>query len=207
MNSCAGSLLPGANNITNEPQFVNEGAGDFHLAAGSPCRNTGSNQFAAMPWDLAGMARIAEGVVDMGAYEFIGGSAIVVIPSVVNFGTLVVDEASTASVSIINGGSGVLTGAVSGVQAPFSLLGTSAYVLPDGAGTGITFMFAPSSIGVFSNVVACSGGGGTTVLLTGAAVPEPMMLAGIALLTICNVAAKRRKMTVVHVVQSATRAN
>jgi hypothetical protein len=38
-------------------------------------------------------------------------------------------------------------------------------------------------------------------------VPEPASWCLLGLLTICNVAAKRRKMTVVHVVQSATRAN
>ena len=59
-------------NITNDPQFVNSGAGDYHLKAASPCRDTGNNAFAAGTADLDGKPRIVHGAVDMGAYEFQG---------------------------------------------------------------------------------------------------------------------------------------
>ncbi len=59
-------------NITNDPQFVNSGAGDYHLKAASPCRDTGSNAFVSGTADLDGKPRIVHGAVDMGAYEFQG---------------------------------------------------------------------------------------------------------------------------------------
>jgi len=64
----------GVGNITNAPLFVNEAAGDYHLAAGSPCINAGTNQdWMIGALDLAGLPRIASGTVDMGAYESQGG--------------------------------------------------------------------------------------------------------------------------------------
>jgi hypothetical protein len=59
-------------NITNDPQFVNSGTGDYHLKAASPCRDTGNKAFAAGTADLDGQPRIVHGNVDMGAYEFQG---------------------------------------------------------------------------------------------------------------------------------------
>ena len=61
----------GIGNITNAPLFMNEVAGDFRLAAGSPCINAGTNfDWMLLALDLAGLPRIAGGTVDMGAYEF-----------------------------------------------------------------------------------------------------------------------------------------
>jgi hypothetical protein len=60
----------GANNFTNPPLFADLAAGDFHLSAVSPCINAGSNAFGTGGADLDGDPRIADGTVDMGAYEF-----------------------------------------------------------------------------------------------------------------------------------------
>ena len=60
----------GSNNITNNPSFKNPALGDFRLVAGSPCINAGDNTWATTAVDLDGHARIAEGIVDMGAYEY-----------------------------------------------------------------------------------------------------------------------------------------
>ena len=74
-NNCAypaypGPITSGSGTITAHPMFVNYGAGDFRLQAGSPCINTGLNQaWMAGAQDLAGNARIYGAVVDMGAYE------------------------------------------------------------------------------------------------------------------------------------------
>ncbi|AVP96526.1 hypothetical protein C7S18_04625 [Ahniella affigens] len=57
----------GANNVN--PQFVN-GSNDFHLAAGSPAIDTGSNSFNTATSDLDFNPRVVNGVIDIGAYEF-----------------------------------------------------------------------------------------------------------------------------------------
>jgi hypothetical protein len=64
--------LPGGNHCTAAaPGFTSPGS-DYHLAPGSPCIDTGTNE----PWmgsatDLEGNPRIWDGVVDMGCYEWV----------------------------------------------------------------------------------------------------------------------------------------
>jgi hypothetical protein len=55
---------------TNDPGFVNPGAGDYHLASNSPCINSGNNAFVSAADDLDGNLRIAGGTVDLGCYEY-----------------------------------------------------------------------------------------------------------------------------------------
>ena len=58
--------------ITNDPLFVDAPGGDYRLSQPSPCFNTGDNIYAptnVSPNDLAGIPRIIDGTVDMGAYE------------------------------------------------------------------------------------------------------------------------------------------
>jgi hypothetical protein len=60
------------NNITSSPLFVNGAGGDYHLAAGSPCIDTGVN-FYWYAWperDLDGNCRLLGSHVDVGCYEF-----------------------------------------------------------------------------------------------------------------------------------------
>ena len=61
----------GTGHITNDPQFVNAAAGDFHLRATSPCINAGTNAHAVGDTDFDGNPRIHGGTVDMGAYEYV----------------------------------------------------------------------------------------------------------------------------------------
>ncbi len=60
--------LAGGHNISLDPQFVNAANGDYHLQAGSPCINAGSN-IGAPSEDLEGNRRPIKGTVDMGCYE------------------------------------------------------------------------------------------------------------------------------------------
>lgn len=66
------------NNITTNPSFVNYAAGNFRLAKGSPCINTGTNNLDWMTGaiDLDGRIRIRYGTGDMGAYEYIAAGTI-----------------------------------------------------------------------------------------------------------------------------------
>ncbi len=50
---------------------------DFHLKAGSPCIDSGTNSASSLPvLDLDGNPRVINGTVDMGAYEFSGSQPI-----------------------------------------------------------------------------------------------------------------------------------
>jgi len=75
---CSLPLPPGQGNIFADPKFVS--ASDLRLRKDSPCINAGNNTDAAIPYDLAGVYRIFNKIVDMGAYEWSSGSA--VIPAV-----------------------------------------------------------------------------------------------------------------------------
>ena len=66
--TCTTPVIGGAGNLTNEPGFL--GGGDYHLAANSPCLNTGSNlAWMGSAADLEGRPRLMAGRVDRGAYE------------------------------------------------------------------------------------------------------------------------------------------
>jgi hypothetical protein len=60
----------GANNITNEPLFLNLAGENYHLQSNSPCINAGNNVYVSITNDFEGNPRIVGGTVDMGAYEY-----------------------------------------------------------------------------------------------------------------------------------------
>lgn len=72
--SCTMPAPGGAGNVAKNPQFVDAGAGNYRLQAGSPCINAGDNAAVSGDTDLDGNPRIALGSpygrVDMGAYEY-----------------------------------------------------------------------------------------------------------------------------------------
>jgi hypothetical protein len=65
---------PGEGNISEDPQFVDPGGGDYHLGPGSPCIDSGTDA-GAPDHDLDGTPRPIDGdgdstaTTDMGAYE------------------------------------------------------------------------------------------------------------------------------------------
>ena len=70
-NCCVeGGAWAGANNIAEDPLFVNSGTGNYRLADGSPCIDAGEDAVAVGDRDLAGSARVKNGHVDVGAYEY-----------------------------------------------------------------------------------------------------------------------------------------
>lgn len=69
-NCCVeGGAWAGANNLAEDPLFVNSDKGNFSLAEGSPCIDAGDDAVAAGERDLAGSARVKNDHVDIGAYE------------------------------------------------------------------------------------------------------------------------------------------
>jgi len=66
-----------ANNVSENPQFMNPGAGDFHLREGSPARSGGVAVLASNPYvpnqgqaaDKDGLIRPQQGSFSLGAYE------------------------------------------------------------------------------------------------------------------------------------------
>jgi hypothetical protein len=64
-----GTMNWGSHNLINtNPRFVNPTAGDYHLAAGSPAIDAGTN--VGVTTDLDGVARPQGAGFDIGAYEF-----------------------------------------------------------------------------------------------------------------------------------------
>ncbi len=53
-----------------DPKFVNPSKNDFRISSDSPARNAGIYEIPLSEMDLDGNARICEGIVDIGAYEF-----------------------------------------------------------------------------------------------------------------------------------------
>ncbi|RKY16834.1 MAG: hypothetical protein DRP63_04725, partial [Planctomycetota bacterium] len=69
----AGGTIDDSNNcIFVDPQFVDAANGDYHLKSTSPCIDAGDNSLlpAGVTTDLDGNPRIANGTVDIGAYEY-----------------------------------------------------------------------------------------------------------------------------------------
>jgi hypothetical protein len=86
---CASPLAPGPGNTSSDPLFMDRAAGNLRLQSNSPCIDIGLNAAVTATADLDGRPRIAQSVVDMGAYElqpgvsgsFIGWLALYGLPT------------------------------------------------------------------------------------------------------------------------------
>ena len=60
-------------NISKDPFFVNYAGGNYHLQTGPPCIDAGDPNYVPLPdaTDYEGNPRVINGIVDMGAYEFL----------------------------------------------------------------------------------------------------------------------------------------
>jgi hypothetical protein len=70
----SGDLTATQGNLSADPLFVNPAADDFHLTAHSPCVDAGT-AIGNEAMDLDGAPRTVGGSVDIGAYEYQGGTA------------------------------------------------------------------------------------------------------------------------------------
>ncbi len=64
------SRMVSFNSFTGNPRFVDAANGDFRLLGDSPCIDMGNNRYVSGETDIRGNARIQNGIVDIGAYEF-----------------------------------------------------------------------------------------------------------------------------------------
>lgn len=55
---------------STDPKFIDTGHGAYSLAQDSPCIDAGNNAYSAYDTDLNGGARIVNGTIDIGAYEY-----------------------------------------------------------------------------------------------------------------------------------------
>jgi hypothetical protein len=66
----------GTGNITVDPAFIDSPSGDLRLQSNSPCINAGNDAFIVSATDLDDNPRVANGTVDLGAYEYQGSSGL-----------------------------------------------------------------------------------------------------------------------------------
>jgi alpha-tubulin suppressor-like RCC1 family protein len=80
-NDGSGDVVVGVNNTSSAPLFVNLANGNCRLYPGSPGIDSGNNAVVPVTVDLDGNARIVNGTVDLGAYEFQNSPFIEVQPT------------------------------------------------------------------------------------------------------------------------------
>ncbi len=66
----SGTITEGDGNITSDPLFIDAANGDFRLYGNSPCVDAGNNDANTATTDVRGEARIQNGTIDMGSYEW-----------------------------------------------------------------------------------------------------------------------------------------
>jgi len=73
LNFCCTTPMPtnGIGNFTNSPLFVALAGGNLRLQPDSPCIDAGNNSYVTTATDADGNPRISDGIVDVGAYEFV----------------------------------------------------------------------------------------------------------------------------------------
>ncbi len=69
-NADEAGAVHGRDCVLEEPMLADRAAGDYHLAAGSPCINAGDSHYQGLPaTDAEGRPRLLCGAVDIGVYE------------------------------------------------------------------------------------------------------------------------------------------
>lgn len=173
--NCCSSGISGGGNTNGNPLFVN----GFCLAAGSPCIDRGTNQsWMVGAIDLAGIPRIINGSVDMGAYEY--GSAaptkIIGLSGSLAFGNVTTGTTATATLTITNSGNATLT--VTDITYPAGFTGPWSGTIAAGESHGVTVSFSPVVLTTYSGTVTVNSdaAGGTatiSVFGTGATAEMP----------------------------------
>jgi hypothetical protein len=86
-----------------------------------------------------------------------------------DYGLMAVDSTSNQIFTVKNAGMGTLTGAVSGVSSPFSIVSGGSYSLGSGQTQDVVVGFAPTQTGSYSQMVTFTGGGDANATVRGMA--------------------------------------
>ena len=70
----SGTFMATNNNLTMDPNFIDVAGGDLRIHGNSPCVDAGNNGYNSEAYDIRGEARIQDGTIDMGAYEWTSGT-------------------------------------------------------------------------------------------------------------------------------------
>jgi len=176
-NAYSGSIPSGETHSLSSSvnPFVSSATGDFRLVPGAWVANRGIalERDGFLDRDPLGSPRGADGLWDIGAFEFAEGGAannplISVTPSEIDFGSLAKGSSATNVLLVRNRGGGTLSGAAS-VAAPFAVVTGASYTLTSNQTHAVTVTFSPASAGDFNGSLQFTGGGGASAALSGAA--------------------------------------
>lgn len=174
-NSILGYTMDG-NSSTNIPSLD---ANDVPTAGDTVARGHGTNLTSfGITTDFYGNARPASGAWVIGAFENTNNAAdsaiIGVVPSSLNFGTLLTNTTSSLTFYVTNTGTAVLVGQAT-TSSPFSITSPSGgnYSVAVNASQTVTVKYSPTVAASDSGTVTCTGGGGATVSLSGSATNAP----------------------------------
>lgn len=155
-----GQFITQGNNLNIDPLFVDSANGDYHLSGNSPLKNQGSNSAPYLPdIDFEGDSRIAEGIADIGADEYIAVSSISVSPLYVNFGDVSAGNSYEKTITVTNNGTtNLVIYSVTTPPAPFSIItdNCSNQTLLPLMSCSITVALFPVTEGTFTDTIAIS---------------------------------------------------
>jgi hypothetical protein len=100
-----------------------------------------------------------------------------VTPGSIGYGTVMVGTSATNSFTVMNIGTGTLSGTAS-VGSPFSIVSGGNYSLTAGQTQAVMVAFSPLAVSNYTQSVSFSGGGATNVLVSGSAINESIMPPG-----------------------------
>jgi hypothetical protein len=168
--SYSGIGVFGSNRVENASIFINYAGKDYRLARHTP---TGVALPPPFNVDLAGNLRGADGVWDVGAYQYgnLNTNPLVSIsPRELAFGAVAINATRDLILTVQNQGGGTLSGSAF-VDPPFSIVAGGSYSLGANQSQTITIRYKPVSAGSNSQPVDLTGGGGALATVSGVGGP------------------------------------
>jgi len=161
-------------NFSSDPLFMSAANGDFHLKLGSLAIDAGNNSAPNLPTtDFDGNPRIANGTVDLGAYELVPTAVAGIAPNSLSFSLQGVGITSAPQLTTLTS-TGTSPFQISSIQitgdfaqsttcpilgAPGGILGT-----PGGSTCSFSITFTPTALGPRSGLLTINGTNGSSLL-------------------------------------------